>query len=199
MKGNHVLIDYENLQPQVAEVLASPVFRVWVFVGVQQAKVSFDLVNLLQTKGDAAKVIKMRGSGRNALDFHMSYYLGGLVQEHPEDYFHLVTGDTGMDPLIGHLQAQGVHVNRWRDVNDIPLLKRPAQLPDEEKLSCIIEYLVQRGAQRPASMKTLLGSIAAQFQPKLEANAAKALADVLQAHGIFEIVGSKLRYGLPDD
>jgi len=198
MKGNHVLIDYENLQPQVAEVLASPVFRVWVFVGVQQAKVSFDLVNLLQTKGDAAKVIKMGGTGRNALDFHMSYYLGGLVKERPEDYFHLVTGDTGMDPLIGHLQAQGVHVNRWRDVNDIPLLKRPAQLSEEEKLSCIIEYLVQRGAQRPASMKTLLGSIAAQFQPKLEADAAKALADVLQAHGIFEVVGSRLRYGLPD-
>jgi len=198
MKGNHVLIDYENLQPQVAETLASPVFNVWVFVGVQQAKVSFDLVNLLQTKGSAAKVIKMGGSGRNALDFHMSYYLGGLVQQHPGDYFHLLTGDTGMDPLVAHLQAQGVHVNRWLDVNDIPLLKRPAQLSDEEKLSCIIEYLVQRGAQRPASMRTLLGSIAAQFQPKLEEDAAKALADVLQAHGVFEVVGSKLRYGLPD-
>jgi len=198
MKVNHVLIDYENVQPQVAEALARPIFNVWVFVGAQQAKVSFDLVNLLQTKGDAAKVIKMGGTGRNALDFHMSYYLGGLVKDHPDGYFHLVTEDTGMDPLVEHLRSMGLQVNRWRNITDMPLLKRPALLPDEEKLSCIIEYLVRRGAQRPSSMKTLIGSISAQFQPKLDSDEAKALADTLQAHGIFEVVGSKLRYGLPD-
>lgn len=198
MRGNHVLIDYENVQPSVADALAQAIFKVWVFVGAQQVKVKFDLVDLLQRKGEAAKVIRMTSTGRNALDFHMSYYLGTLVKEYPGDYFHLIARDTGMDPLIEHLAGSGITVARWSDVFDIPIVKAPAGEARDDKLSRIIEYLLRRGAQRPASMRTLLGSIAALFQPKLDEAAAKALADQLQAQGVFEVVGSKLKYGLPD-
>lgn len=128
----------------------------------------------------------------------MSYYLGVLVKEHPGDYFHLVAKDTGMDPLIEHLAASGVLAARWADVFDIPIVKAPAHEAVDDKLSRIVEYLLRRGAQRPASMKTLLGSIAALFQPKLDAASAKALADQLRANGVFELDGRKLKYGLPD-
>lgn len=56
MKNNHILIDYENVQPEVADVLAQPIFKVWIFVGAQQHKVKFDLVDLLQRKGGDARV-----------------------------------------------------------------------------------------------------------------------------------------------
>jgi len=55
MKQNHVLIDYENVQPEVAQALAQQIFKVWVFVGAQQAKVKFDLVDLVQLKGQDAR------------------------------------------------------------------------------------------------------------------------------------------------
>lgn len=197
MTENHVLIDYENVQPAVADALERPIFKVWVFVGAQQSRVRFDLVELLQRKGDAVRVVKMRTTGRNALDFHMSYYLGALVKEYPGDYFHLIARDTGMDPLIEHLKGSGLRVARWSDVFDIPVVKAPADDDNDVKLSRIIEYLHRRGAQRPASTKTLVGSIAALFQPKLDGAAAKMLADQLQAQGVFEVVGSKLKYGLP--
>ena len=45
----------------------------------------------------------------------------------------------------------------------------------------IVEYLVRRGAQRPASMKTLLGSIAALFQPKLDDVQVEGVAELLLA------------------
>lgn len=199
MKINHVLIDYENVQPAVAKALDAPLFHVWIFVGAQQAKVSFDLLDLIQRKPGAAKVIKIGSVGRNALDFHMSYCLGALVKEHPGDFFHLISRDTGMDPLVEHLRGQGIQVSRWADVSGIPILKQPAAtLSDDDKLSVIIEYLVRRGAQRPATMKTLVGSIAAQFQPKLQESTAKTLAARLEALGVFELVGTKLKYGLPD-
>jgi PIN domain len=198
MKSNHVLIDYENIQPVVADALAQPIFKVWVFVGVQQAKVKFDLVDLLQRKGGDARVIKMRTSGRNALDFHMSYYLGKLSTQQPEAYFHLVAEDTGMDPLVEHLKEAGLSVSRWADVFDIPIVKAPANESEDEKLSRIVEYLVRRGKQRPATLKTLLGSTAALFQPKLDEAEARALVSQLKANGIFEVAGSKLAYGLPD-
>lgn len=198
MRANHVLIDYENVQPSMAVALESSVFKVWVFVGAQQSKVKFDLVDLLQRKPDSVKVVKINSTGRNALDFHMSYYLGGLVKEAPNDYYHVVAKDTGLDPLIDHLRAQGVMAFRWGDVVDIPIVKAPATDGEDEKLSRIVEYLVRRGTHRPGSMKTLIGSIAALFQPKLDEASAIALAEQLRANGVFEVVGTKLTYGLPD-
>lgn len=198
MKPNHVLIDYENVQAEMATELAQPIFKVWVFVGVQQAKVKFDLLDLVQQKGSDARVIKMTSSGRNALDFHMSCYLGQLVATEPESYFHVIAKDTGMDPLLDHLRAKGMKAWRWPDVFEIPIVKTRADAPSDDKLSRIIEYLVHRGTQRPATMKALLGSVAALFNPRLEATETAQLIEELRAHGVFDVVGSKLQYGLPD-
>lgn len=198
MKQNHVLIDYENVQPDVATALAQPVFKVWVFIGVQQAKVKFDLLDLVQQKGQNARVIRMTSSGRNALDFHMSYYLGQLIAAEPDGYFHLIAKDTGMEPLLEHLREKGTKVWRWPDVFEIPIVKASADVPTDEKLSRIVEYLVRRGKQRPATMKTLVGSAAALFNPKLDEKEAAELVAQLQANGVFEVIGSKLRYGLPE-
>jgi hypothetical protein len=81
---------------------------------------------------------------------------------------------------------------------DIPLLKRPDDLPHDEKLSVIVEYLVRRGSQRPRKLTTLQGSIAALFNPKLKDEEAAALMSRLQAGGVFEVIGQRLIYGLPD-
>ncbi len=198
LKANHVLIDYENVQPTVADALSPPIFKVWVFVGAQQAKVKIDLLELVQRKSDSARVIRIGATGRNALDFHISYYLGKLVTESPDDYFHVISHDTGLDPLLAHLSEQGIRVARWNTIAEIPILKAPANCADDEKLSKILEYLVRRGAQRPGSWKTLVGSTVALFQPKLTETEASRLLDVLESYGIYERDGTKLRYSLPD-
>ena len=198
MKNNHVLIDYENVQPEVADALAAPIFKVWIFVGAQQAKVKFDLVDLVQRKGQDARVIKMTTTGKNALDFHMSYYLGKLSTEEPDAYFHLIAKDTGTDSLLDHLREIGANVSRWADVFDIPIVKAPADEAEGEKLSRIVEYLVRRGDQRPGTKKTLIGSTAALFEPKLNDGEATALVEQLRLKGIFDVVGSKLKYVLPE-
>jgi PIN domain len=198
VKPNHVLIDYENVQPDVAEALAQPVFKVWVFVGAQQAKVKFDLIELIQRKGQDAKVIRIGSSGRNALDFHISYYLGRLAHEFPDDYFHVIGKDTGVDPLLAHLVEHGVRAARWATVTDIPIVKSPAASSEDEKLSRILEYLVRRGAQRPASWKTLVGSAAALFQPKLPEQECERLLTTLEENGTFQRDGTKVRYSFAD-
>ncbi len=198
MKTNHVLIDYENVQPEVTEALAQPIFKVWVFVGAQQHKVKYDLIELLQTKRDDAQCIKITATARNALDFHMAYYVGQLATEQPDSYFHLIAKDAGMDPLVEHLQGRGLNVARWEDVFDIPIVKRRPDAPDDDRLSIIMEYLIRRGAQRPATTKTLLGSVASLFNPKLVDEDAAALIDQLRLNGVFDVVGTKVRYGLPD-
>lgn len=198
MKTNHVLIDYENVQPEVTAALARPVFKVWIFVGAQQQKVKYDLVELMQSKGDAARCIKISATARNALDFHMAFYTGQLATEEPEGYFHLIAKDKGMDPLVEHLQGRGLNVQRWESVFDIPIVKKPIDASEDDKLSLIIEYLIRRGSQRPASMKTLLGSVAALFSPKLGEADVAVLVEQLRASGVFDVVGTKVHYSLPD-
>lgn len=195
---NFVLIDYENVQPRLGEMLADEVFQVLVFVGATQTKVNTDTAMALQSKGSAARYVRMATSGRNALDFHIAYHLGCLSTSHPEAYLHVITADKDLDPLIEHLQAAGLKVRRWLRVEDIPLVKKPASATVDERCSQAIAYLVQRGAQRPASMKTLRGSLAALFAPKLSDADVDGMVDALIEHGLVRQVGQKVSYGLPD-
>lgn len=127
MKTNYVLIDYENVQPDMAELLAPDHFKVIVFVGANQARVNFDLVNALQAKGAGSRYIKISGNGRNALDFHIAYYIGHLATTDPEAYFHVIAEDRGMDPLIEHLQTLGLQVKRSAAIEDIPIIKMDSE------------------------------------------------------------------------
>lgn len=198
MKTNHVLVDYENVQPELTDALAADHFHVWVFVGVQQTKVKFDLVKLVQRKRDSAHVVEMASSGRNALDFHIAGYLGQITQREPDAYCHVISKDGGLDPFLEHLRGRGFLVARWGDLTDIPLLKQSDGLSQEDKLSVVVEYLVRRGSQRPRKLTTLQGSVAALFHPKLKDEEAAALVCHLQAVGVVEVVGQRLVYGFPD-
>jgi hypothetical protein len=199
MKNNHVLVDYENIQPELSSALEGAIFKVWIFVGAQQNKVKFDLVDLIQRKGPDAKVIKMTSSGPNALDFHMSFYLGELATREPDSYFHVITADGGMDPLLDHLKSRGIKANRYRTATDMSFIRPSRDVSLEEKLSRAIEYLVSRGSQRPASVKTLSGSLSALFRPRLEDAEVTTIIDVLVEQGVVALNGNAVIYGLPDE
>ena len=58
-KTNHVLIDFENVQPTNLTLLLDRVSRVYVFVGENQTKIPFALVEAMQELGDAGKYVKI--------------------------------------------------------------------------------------------------------------------------------------------
>jgi len=108
MPTNHVLIDYENLQPELLEALDLPHFRVMVFLGANQTKVPVELAALLQRLGTRAQYLRISGAGRNALDFHIAFYLGELLAKEPDTVFHIIAVDGGYDPLLQHLRERNV-------------------------------------------------------------------------------------------
>ena len=77
-------------------------------------------------------------------------------------------------------------------------MKTNGSASPDDKLSVIIAYLVRRGTQRPASAKTLKGSIVALFEPKLPEAEADGLIDELETQGVLSVDGNKVTYGLPD-
>ena len=87
MKTNFVLIDYENVQPDITSLLNGEAFKIKVFVGAAQAKVPLELARTLQAFGPDAEYIQIEGRGSNALDFHIAYYLGQLAAAFPDAVF----------------------------------------------------------------------------------------------------------------
>ncbi|HEY6529259.1 MAG TPA: PIN domain-containing protein [Cellvibrionaceae bacterium] len=115
MNTHYVLIDFENVQPHNLTQLQNPAFKVMVFVGDKQAKIAFELALAIQTLGERAEYIKIEGNGLNALDFHIAFYIGQLAGQNKQSH-HIISKDTGFDPLIRHLKGKNIIAERREDI-----------------------------------------------------------------------------------
>lgn len=196
MRTNYVLIDYENVQPTNLQILDGEHFKVIVFVGASQTKVNIDIALNLQRLGSNASYVKISGNGSNALDFHISYYIGLLSATEPDAYFHIISKDAGFDPLIAHLKSRKVFACRSKDISDIPLVKAANTKSQPEKIALIFANLKQRGASRPRTVKTLSSTISSLFQKALGTSEVQLILKQLEKDGHISIVGEKVTYSL---
>jgi hypothetical protein len=170
----YVLVDFENVPLKHADFMADGQVQLLIFIGKSQTKLSTDLVLAVNALGPRANYIRMEGTGKNALDFHLAYYLGQLVARDPEAQFVIVSKDTGFDPLIAHLRAQGRHAERLPDTVSLrrtstrppasplslPLAATPAALktklpPASTRIERAEKHLAALGKSRPTSFKKL--------------------------------------------
>lgn len=197
MRTNYVLIDYENVQPSALSVLEKEHFKVIVFVGSNQAKITFDVAAQLQRLGSSASYIKISGNGPNALDFHIAYYIGHLAATEPDAYFHIISKDTGFDPLIAHLKAKKILACRSQDITDMPIVKAANSKIPSEKIAVVVANLKQRGASKPRTVKTLSSTISSLFQKALAEEELAALLKLMEKQGLVIINDTKVTYSLP--
>lgn len=194
---HYVLIDYENVQPKNLAVLKGHPVKIVVFVGTNQTKVPFELAAAIQSLGEHAEYLKISGSGRNALDFHIAFYLGELVERDRSGTFHVISKDTGFDPLIRHLKDRGIKATRSRDLAEMPFLQIPYEKPDDEKVSAIVKNLSGRGHSRPRKVKTLANTINALFSKNLSQEELDRLVELLRQRGYIRIKDGGVSYKLP--
>lgn len=197
MKTNHVLIDYENVQPEATAALDKEHFKVIVFVGANQTKVTYEVASTLQRMGSKAEYVRITGNGSNALDFHIAFYIGQLAEREPGSYFHIVSKDTGFDPLIQHLRSKKILAGRVKTVLDIPLVKATNAQSIPERLDVVVNNLRQRGPNKPRVLKTLSNTISTLFQKQLSEQDLAVLLAELQKTGIVTLNGTKVSYSLP--
>lgn len=167
MRNNYVLIDFENVQPASLAALDAEHFRIVVFIGANQTKITADVAISVQNMGDRAQYVRISGNGPNALDFHIAYYIGTISTQDPTAYFHIVSKDTGFDPLIQHLRSRKILADRSSKIADIPCVKIASSTTPDERFLAVVENLKQRGAAKPRTEKTLTSTISALFQKKL--------------------------------
>lgn len=101
----HVLVDWENVQPGDAEIrtLVPDVTDVWLFHGPTQKAVGERHASF----GDKMTPVKIARAGKNALDFHLSFYMGYIAARHPDARFVVVSNDKGYLPMLEHAAELG--------------------------------------------------------------------------------------------
>jgi hypothetical protein len=197
VRTNFVLVDFENVQPKNLSLLNGGVFKIKVFLGASQTKIPLEIARAIQAFGADAEYIQIDGHGSNALDFHIAYYIGRLAAEFPDSYFHIISKDTGFDPLIKHLKDQKIYCQRATSIIDIPLIKISNTKSIPEKLDAVIDNLLKRKASKPRTLKTLGTTIKALFVNQLSDDELASLLDQLVERGVIKVLDGKVSYELP--
>ena len=197
MRTNFVLVDFENVQPKDLGLLKDGPFIVKLFLGPNQSKIPVTLASSLQSLGDSAEYIVLESAGSNALDFHIAYYIGVLSAGNPSAFFHIISKDSGFDPLIKHLKGKKVFAQRSVCIADIPYFKPALPATRDAQIEIAVADLVRRKASKPRTQKTLLSTLHALFKKELSEQQLSQLFASLCSRGIVKVDGTKVSYMLP--
>ena len=196
MKTNYVMIDMENVSPENIEALNQEWFRVYLFIGKNQTKLPLSIVKAVKKMGDRAEYIEMSGTGHNALDFHIAYYVGRISALDKDSFFHIVSKDQGFLPLIAHLKEQGVFADLVPSIDEIPALEKMhlAKQSLPRKIAHAKECLAKPNAARPRTRKTLANLVLTFFGKLISEEEAATIVDRLVASGIVKEDGTRIVY-----
>ena len=194
MRTNFVLIDSENVKPEYIEKLKHEHFQVIVFVGPHLKRLDFAIVNAIQSLGSNGSYVQLSSSGRNALDFHIAYYIGRLSADHRDAYFHIISKDEGFDPLIKHLKDRKVFCCRSASVLEIPLVKSTDKLSSKQRAADFYEKRIASAKARPATAISLQSAISSHFHKLLSEEKVGEVLEALKTSGLVVVNGKKVTY-----
>lgn len=201
---SYLLLDMENLMPSAEEIHRLKSECKILCFSKAQDKISVALAMALQTNR-RCEFILTGATGKNALDFHIAFYLGVLSHLHSGCTAYVISKDSGYDSLIKWInQHTDIAARRISSFGDLPASvcqpdssapRTPKEAPVKEARSVpaaspveprsVLEQNVQIAIQaiakfkqsRPRKRKTLMNALNVCFQPKLSSD---MLADVLR-------------------
>ena len=106
----HALVDFENVSPPLEELtkLVPGFTDVWLFHGPNEQKKA----EQIRQADSRVTLVPHLGKGKNALDFHLSFYLGYVAAKHPDAHLVVVANDRGYDPMLAHARMLKFTVKR---------------------------------------------------------------------------------------
>ena len=149
--GTHVLLDYENVQPSDAELraLVPDAGQVWVFHGPHQREVEKRFASF----GTGATAVPISKTGKNALDFHLSFYMGYIASRNPNSAMVVVANDKGYEPMLEHAKAMGFVVRRQPHGEVTPPAKKAAAKKVAAKKAPAKKVAARKVVAKPAAAK----------------------------------------------
>src|ERR1700739_2110929 len=117
MSESVLLVDYENIGKIDLAAIPDGV-RVPFFFGASQRTVPTDFLKAALRLGERFVPIDIEGQGKNALDFHIAFYLGEYLARAPDTSCVILSKDKGFDPLVRHLSRRGFAVRRANSMSE---------------------------------------------------------------------------------
>ena len=190
-----IFVDFENVQSFDLTSLDDRT-KIYIFVGRQQRKIPFELVSSAQRRGGAVEWIQISGQGRNALDFHIAYYLGELNQTTPKDvHFTVLSKDTGYDPLIQHLAAFGRQCRRINSLKEITDYSKE-ELEDPNTKTVVQNLKKIQKTKLPRTRNTLSKHVSHVLRGKVSREEVVSVVDNLFVMGRISERNGRLIYNL---
>lgn len=176
VSGTHVLLDYENVQPGDAELraLVPDAAQVWVFHGPHQREVEKRFASF----GIGATAVPISKTGKNALDFHLSFYMGYIASRNPEAKMVVVANDKGYEPMLEHARAMGFLVRRQAHGEATTPAKKTAAA---KKVATKKAPAKKTGAKKPATKSAATKKVGAKKAPPAPATKKVPAAKVVPA------------------
>ena len=180
---NIILIDYENLQVKNLDDVYCLDADVYVFRGPTQNKLPAELIESAQKFGSRITWIKTSRQGHNALDFHIAYFVGQIVQSDSKVFFHIVSKDDGFDALIDFMKERKLFIDRVESIDDIPLVKKMKAI-ESNPVAFIKDRILN--VSSPSRLKTLRTAIA-KWLEKDEEKLINGIVESLKKEKFLEI------------
>ena len=199
MAENVLLVDYENIGKLDLGAIPAGV-RVPFFFGASQRTVPTDFLKAALRLGERFVPIDIEGQGKNALDFHIAFYLGEYLARAPDTSCVILSRDKGFDPLIRHLARRGFAVRRANTVAEalasaaLPQAA-PARAPASSLPDDALAYLGRMPRnRRPRKRKGLLSNLYSHFSKKIPEVELQRVIDQMIAAGRLSETNGAITY-----
>ena len=221
MKTHYILIDYENVPVKSLALLKDKPFRVGVFLGPKNTRLATEFVLAMRELGEQGNYIQLEAGGPNALDFHIAFYLGRLLEARAADSYHIISKDKGFDALVAHVNKTGMACERADSIEAMscwakpapakaspakpaPAAKaeaKPAAAPvtkkkADELVPLVVANFRKRTTGRPRTEKTLRTTVKTLIGAQYSEKELDAVLARLQKKGFVTISEDKLVYTL---
>ena len=199
--ASHVLVDWENVQPKDSEIkaLVPDVTHVWIFHGINQKKAEANQGAF----GENLTLVPIVRPGKNALDFHLSFYMGYITSRNPDARIVVISNDQGYGPMLGHAQDLGFAARQVGfgkahaavptqkiAAKNAPVKKAPAKKATVAKKA---SAQPQAKAALPASKVAAKNAVGKTPSPKVvtDVGSAASVADKDFAHVVHSLLKNK--------
>lgn len=146
-----MFVDFENVHQVDLTLIGAKAVSFTLMLGAKQTKLDSDLVEKLMAHSSSVQLVKLKSSGKNALDFALAYYLGRAALADPTAYFHIISKDGGFDPLIEHLRARHIHVYRHVSCAELTFTWPGKKLPVSEAI--VVQTVAKKAVKKVAAKK----------------------------------------------
>lgn len=219
MATHYILIDYENVPVKSLALLKGDRFRVGVFLGPKNTRLDTEFVLAMRELGELGNYIQLEAGGPNALDFHIAYYLGRLLEAKAADSYHIISKDKAFDALVAHVCKSGGACERvdsieamscWStsaavkvatEKTAVPAMATPkpsAKKKADELVAQVVANFHKRATGRPRTEKTLRSTVKTLCGAQYSEKELDAVMARLLKKGYVSVTDNKITYRLPE-